>query len=91
MPMVLPPDELVTFSTFEPNALVKTTSYLVTSCTDRESTTYVLASIVELDCAVTYVVGTGGLTVKTRALDLVSQGSSPTCVRVFFSLSLCLT
>ena len=35
--------------------------------------------------------GTGGLMVKTRALDLVSQGSSPTSVRAFFSLSLCLT
>ena len=31
-----------------------------------------------------FEVGTGGLMVKTSALDLVSQGSSPTCVRVFF-------
>ena len=29
--------------------------------------------------------------VKTRALDLVLQSSSPTSVRAFFSLSLCLT
>ena len=29
--------------------------------------------------------------VKTRALNLVSQGLSPTSVRAFFSLALCLT
>ena len=33
----------------------------------------------------------GALVVKTCALNLVSQGSSPTSVRAFFSLSLCLT
>ena len=33
--------------------------------------------------------GTGDLMVKTRALNLVSQGSSLTSVRAFFSLSLC--
>ena len=34
------------------------------------------------------LMGTGGLMVKTHAFDLVSQGSSPTSVRAFFSLSL---
>ena len=32
--------------------------------------------------------GTGGLMVKTRALDLESQGSSPASVRAFFSFPL---
>ena len=44
------------------------------------------------ECCSIELGGTGGLMVKTRALDMVLQGSSPTSVRAFFlSLFLWLT